>query len=124
MYFKGLGLSVTFDRGMYTADFLDVSLNLITGLHAPFHKRNENLHYVNKKSNHPRNIVGSIVGNVSLRISKLSANKDIFDKHAKYYNNALNSAGFTENIKYKNSTQNVINGCDPRDSISELHHLL
>ena len=42
----------------------------------------------------------SVVKAVSYRISKLSANKQIFDNNAGYYNQALAKAGYTERIQF------------------------
>ena len=44
--------------------------------------------------------VKSIVKSVSTRISRLSANEDIFRANEDYYNGALARAGFSEKIEY------------------------
>ena len=56
-FFRGNGLNITTENSPKTANFLDVTLELDTGLHRPFHKVNENLQYVNKNSNHPRTVI-------------------------------------------------------------------
>ena len=78
----------------------DVSLDLDRGLYRPFHKCNENLKYVNSRSNHPKVILNSIVKSVSNRISKLSANIEFFKLNEDYYNEALGRAGYKEKIEY------------------------
>ena len=40
-------------------NFLDVTLDLDTGSHKPFHKSNEDLKYVNKDSNHPPVVINN-----------------------------------------------------------------
>ena len=41
-------------------NFLDVTLDLDTGSHKPFHKPNEDLKYVNKDSNHPPVVINTL----------------------------------------------------------------
>ena len=99
-FFSRSGLSITMEDGCRIANFLDVTFELDTDLFRPYHKPNENLNYVHVKSNHPRAITKSIVKNVANRISKLSANMDIFTENAEYYNRALARAGYTQTIEY------------------------
>ena len=49
-FFKGYALSITIENSPDTANFLDVTLELGTGLYRPFHKPNENVQYVNHVS--------------------------------------------------------------------------
>ncbi|CAI9722360.1 Hypothetical predicted protein [Octopus vulgaris] len=58
----------------------------------PYHKINENLRYINVNSNHPHSIKKSLINNISKRISLLSYDLEIFNKHATYYNEALREA--------------------------------
>ena len=77
-FFGEEGLKITVETNHKTVNFLDVTLELDTGNYQPFHKSNENLKYVNSNSNHPKSITKSIVKSISNRISKLSANEEIF----------------------------------------------
>lgn len=105
VFFNSWNLNITFEYDIKTANFLDSTLNLSTGLHAPFHKQNECLSYVHRDSNHPKCVTKAIVKSVTNRISTLSASEGIFYEHAQYYENALAKAGYTTPLKYiqKNS---------------------
>ena len=87
--FKDLGLDITIETNISTVDFLDVSLDLNTGLHKPYRKPIEKLTYIHKHSCHPPITFKNLVMNISKRISRLSSNKDIFERAAPYYDNAL-----------------------------------
>ena len=86
-----------------------MTLDLDTGLFHPFHKPNENLQYVNNKSNHPKSVIKSIVKAVSHRISSLSANSSIFEQKQEYYNQALARAGYSDKIVYINNAIDTTN---------------
>ena len=59
-------------------DFLDVTLDLNSGLYKPFMKQNDIPVYVNKNSNHPQSILKNIPSAVNKRLSNISANENIF----------------------------------------------
>ena len=99
-FFRRFSLDITTENSPKIANFLDVTLELETGLHRPFHKPNENLQYVNRNSNHPGSVIKSIVKSVSNRITRLSANKEIFEQNQEYYNSALERAGYLDKIEY------------------------
>ena len=82
-------------------NFLDVTLNLTSGTHQPYNKPNDHPVYINTKSNHPPNIIKEIPRSISQRISHISSNSTIFDQAAPYYDKALKSSGYVENIKYE-----------------------
>ena len=54
---------------MSVVDFLDVTLNLDTGLHSPYMKPNNTIQYVHTSSNHPRHIIDNIPKAVEKRLS-------------------------------------------------------
>ena len=70
-------------------DYLDVTLNLNDGTHKPNRKPDDETNYIHKKSNHSQNITKQIPLSIEKRLSDLSSNKEIFDKAAKYYEQAL-----------------------------------
>ena len=80
-------------------DFLDVNLDLNTGIHKPYRKPNEKLTYIHKDSCHPPITFKNLVINISRRISTLSSNREIFNRAAPYYDNALIAGGHTNKIK-------------------------
>ena len=51
--FKTIGLKITIEASLKTVNFLDVTLNLDTGLYQPYRKPNDQTRYVNAQSNHP-----------------------------------------------------------------------
>ena len=98
--FRDLGFTITVSSNIQVVDFLDVTLNLINGLHYPYHKPNETLNYIHTSSSHPKFIIKNLVHNISRRISTLSANEAIFHNYAHRYNDALTRSGFTDRIFY------------------------
>ena len=108
-FFRRFSLDITTENSPKIANFLDVTLELKTGLHRPFHKPNENLQYVNRNSNHPGSVIKSIVKSVSNRITRLSANKEIFEQNQEYYNSALERAGYLDKIEYLKVDKTVSN---------------
>ncbi|XP_036355885.1 probable serine/threonine-protein kinase DDB_G0283337 [Octopus sinensis] len=99
-FFKDFNLSITYEPGIKIANFLDITLDLNSKLHYPFRKEGEITSYVSKLSNHPPNIINSLVRNISIRISKLSSNFDIFNSHSEHYNEALFRAGYNQKITF------------------------
>ena len=51
--FKTIGLKITIEANLKAVDFLDVTLNLDTGLYQPYRKPNDQTRYVHTQSNHP-----------------------------------------------------------------------
>ena len=76
--FQNFGLRITIDVNHKIVNFLDVSLDLNSGLYKPFMKPNDNPLYVNKSSNHPPSILRNIPAAVNKRLSGISATEEIF----------------------------------------------
>ena len=51
--FQNLGLSVTIEANSKIVNFLDINLNLASGIYKPYMKENDNPLYVDSKINHP-----------------------------------------------------------------------
>ena len=51
-----LGFKLDIQADLKIADYLDVTLNLYNGNVSPFRKRNQDLRYVDRGSNHPNQI--------------------------------------------------------------------
>ena len=77
-----------------------MTLDLHTGAYKPYRKPNDHPLYINTNSNHPPSIIKELPHNISKRISEISSSEEIFNEAAPYYNNALKSSGYEENIKY------------------------
>ena len=56
-------------------DYLDVTLNLNNGSYKPYRKPNDELSYINAKSNHPPNIIKQLPISVESRLRELSSSK-------------------------------------------------
>ena len=86
-------------------DFLDITLNLSTGIYQPYQKPNSTINYIHRKSNHPPPpphppIIKNLSKGIELRLSNNSANVKIFNKVTKPYNAALRENGHRQQIKY------------------------
>ena len=97
-----------YHRSKSSVDFLDVTLELKTGLHRPYMKPNNTIQYVHTSSNHPKHIINNIPKGVEKRLSLLSSNEEIFLSAAPPYQEALRRAGHLYVLKF-NPTQT-----DPR----------
>ena len=58
--FENMGLKIEVFANLKTVHFLDVTLELGTGLHKPYLKPNNTLQYVHTSSNHPKRIIEKI----------------------------------------------------------------
>ena len=79
-------------------DFLDVSLDLETMLHKPYHKENKIPKYVNVGANHPRSIIKNIPLGIQERLSMTSSNEEIFNNNIEMYQKALQDAGHSQQL--------------------------
>ena len=100
--FKSCGLNITVKTNLKTADFLDVSLDLVNNIYKPYRKPNGETVCINKHSNHPPNILKELPIAVNKQITHISCNQDIFDAAKSTYEQALRNSGFSEELKYKN----------------------
>ena len=82
-------------------DFLDVTLDLMTGSYKPYHKPNASLLYVHAQSNHPKSIIKNIPISVNRRLNILSSSEEMFDSVKDEYQEALVKAGHTHVLKYE-----------------------
>ena len=108
--FKEHELSITIEANKKVVNFLDVTLDLNTGLYKPYMKPNDTPVYVNKYSNHPPSILKNIPSAVNKRLSKNSANQKIFEEAIPPFQNALHNCGYSYQMKYEpNQTRNRSN---------------
>ena len=104
--FRNYGLKITIETNLVISDFLDVTFNLKNGKYYPYRKpKNEPL-YIHHLSNHPKNIIKEIPKMIDKRISKISCNKEEFDKVKHDYNKTLEKSGFKEKIEFKEQPEN------------------
>merc|ERR1712177_202308 len=85
---------------MHSVDFLDVNLDLKTGLYKPCKKPNHTPLYVHSLSNHPKKVLDNIPLAVNKRLCKISSNERVFKEAAPEYQEALNKSGYTHTLVY------------------------
>ena len=90
--FQQFGLRITCQANMKIVNFLDVTLNLLTGKYQPYRKDGNPPMFISANSNHPSSILKHLPKAIGYRISELSSNKDEFKKAAPVYNNALKAS--------------------------------
>ena len=78
-----------------------MTLNLDTRLYQPYRKPNDQTRYVHAQSNHPPAITNNLPKSIEQRYSKNSSNKEVFEKAAPYYQQALQDSGYTQQIEYQ-----------------------
>ena len=95
------GLQVTTEANAKVVNFLDVTFDLRTGIYKPYMKENDSPLYVHSKSNHPPTVLQNIPAGVNRRLSKISANKDVFEAAAPPYQAALDMSGYKYKLQYE-----------------------
>ena len=99
--FENNSLEVTIEANLKVVNFLDITMDLNTGLFKPFMKDNDIPLYVNKSSNHPPTVLKSIPNGVGRRLSRISSNKDVFDAAVPQYQEALDRSGYKEKLTFE-----------------------
>ena len=99
--FKNFGLNITTEICINVINFLDVTFNLKNNSYRPYSKPNNTAIYVNKKSNHSRNIIQMIPTSVNRRLSDISSDKDEFIASSQEYQNSLNEAGYDHKLIFE-----------------------
>ena len=105
--FVELGLKIEIKTNLKIVDFLDVTFNLTNRMYYPFKKPNNTPTYINTKPNHPPPIIKNLPASIGRRISNLSQNEEIFSKAKLYYQKALKSSGYNEEILYTNERKSI-----------------
>ena len=72
-------LKITIDIGLTRVNFLDINMDLESGLYKPFRKPGDRPLYVSAYSNHPPQMLKNLPCGIERRISDNSANQDIFE---------------------------------------------
>ena len=114
--FANNNLKITIEANKKTVDFLDITMDLITGFHKPYMKPNNIPLYVHKQSNHPPNIIKNIPDSINKRLSKISSDEDIFNEAVTPYQEALNKSGYNHKLNYQSSDEtNKVNSGKSRN---------
>ena len=66
--FKKYGLNLIIERNKTTADYLDITLNLLDGTYKPYQKPENKLQYIHKESNHLLYIIKQIPITIETRL--------------------------------------------------------
>ena len=105
--FRANGLTLDFVAvNKKSVNFLDITLNLETGLFEPYMKENNQIFYVHSKSNHPPLILKNLPQNIENRLSKISANEEIFTTAIPPYQAALEASGYSHKLKFDPNARN------------------
>ena len=99
--FKDNGLKITILANQIVVHFLDITLDIDSGVFKPFMKPNDTPLYINTKSNHPPSILKNVPLGVNRRLSKISANQEVFEEAVSPYQEALKKSGFEHKLKFE-----------------------
>ena len=105
--FKNEGLSITIETNLIETDFLDVTINLLTGKYFPFRKVNNKPLYINAKSNHPLTIINEIPKLINKRLLDLSWNQEEFNKVKPLYEEALSESNYKASLEFEKPQYNT-----------------
>ena len=75
--FKDAGFLLEIETKLKQVDFLDVTLNLNTGLYLPYKKPNDKLLYINTSSNHHPQVIKQLPNSINKRLYENSSNKEV-----------------------------------------------
>ena len=98
--FNKLGLEITIEANSKIINFLDITMDLDADVYKPYIKPNTTPLYINKQSNHPPTIIRNLPAAINKRLSSISCNKEVFDKAAPVYKEALSKSGYTHKLEF------------------------
>ena len=98
-------LAITIEINLKRVNFLDVTLDLESGLFKPYRKPGDRPRYVSAHSNHPPLILKNIPSGIERRLSDNSANEQVFNEASPIYQAELDRCGFTHQLKYTPRSQ-------------------
>ena len=99
--FNDNNLKIIREANKKTINFLDVTLDLNKDLYSPYTKPNNTILYVPKMSNHLPSIIKNIPASINKILSKLSSNKEQFDKAKQPYQTALDNSGYKHKLTFE-----------------------
>jgi hypothetical protein len=98
--FRKEKLEITIEANKKRVEFLDIYLDLDLDEYGPFRKPGDTPVYVHSQSNHPRKVLENIPLGINKRLSRISSSKEIFDKAAPEYEDALRKSGYENKLEY------------------------
>lgn len=87
--FNNHNLKITIEANKKRAEYLDITLDIISGTYKPFTKPGNVPIYVNRHSNHPPSIIRGIPENINKRLSNISSDEQSFESAIPPYQDAL-----------------------------------
>ena len=102
-------LRITIEMNLTRVDYLDVTLDLETGVHKPYRKPGDRPLYVSAHSNHPPQVLKNIPSGIERRLSDNSANEEIFKEAIPPYQTELDRCGFNHKLEYNPSHEQTNN---------------
>ena len=100
-------LTVLVEVNHTQVNFLDISLNLQTGIFKPYMKPNNHVMYVHADSNHPPAVKKNLPQNINNRLSRISANEEVFNEAAPTYQQALAASGYNHQLKFQPNIRSI-----------------
>ena len=94
-------LKIIVEAPVKKENFLNVNLDLNTGRYKLYRKPNNELVYVCKDSNHPKNIIKEIPLGIERMINSLSSTENDFNEVVGDYREALKKCGYETKLEYK-----------------------
>ena len=88
-----------------SVDFFDICLNLRDNNYQLYRKPNSEPIYINKSSNHPKNIK-DLPKAIGKRLLDTPCNQEVFKVALPIYEEALRKSGFNENLSYTENNSN------------------
>ena len=100
--FLQFDLKITAEVNHQLVNFLDVTFNLKDGSYSPYRKPDNNLLYIDTRSNHPPSITKHLSASINRRISSLPSSKLAFefDLVANIYEAALHKSNYNGKLEY------------------------
>ena len=102
-------MKITIEINLIRVDYLDVTLDLETGLYKPYRKPGDKPVYVSVLSNHPPQILKNIPNGIERRLSDNSANEEVFKEAIPVYQAELDRCGFVHKLEYRPANSQTTN---------------
>ena len=93
-------LNITIEINLSRVDYLDITMDLETGIFKPYRKPGDRPVYVSALSNHPPQVLKNIPVGIEQRLSDNSANEQIFNDAAPVYQAELERCGYSHQLTY------------------------
>jgi hypothetical protein len=97
--FADQDLGITIEINLKRVNFLDVTLDLESGLYKPYRKPGDRPLYVTAHSNHPPLILKNLPLGIERRLSDNSSNEHVFNEAIPVYQAELARCGYSHQLK-------------------------